>query len=183
VALTNGSYNSQSQFSAQGTFVPLGGSGSTVGGFTQTFNQAVQENLLYGTSTQQCNLIVLQNRPLALSSSEVLDLYGATTPLTDISGATCQFRHIRFIHAWIVSGGDTTGLTVGTGAGSHPWVGAWGGTSPTQTVYPGGVAFAMGEPTGVSAMAVGATSGQLQITNNSLSAAVLYGLAIAGTTT
>ena len=179
-SLTGGSILGATSIQVKGTAAPQGtASTSTLQSLSTTVTGSAQESLTFGTAASQVNLIVAQDRTLAASSNETLDLYGSTTPLLDIFGANALFRHIKYIAIYIVSGGDVNGLQIGA-AGSNPFVGPFGGTSPTILVYPSGPGFQVGEPT--NGWAVTTTAGQLKIANESSSASVTYRVVIGGTT-
>ena len=156
--------------------------GSTSGVLNNTLTAQFQEVLNLGTASNQANLFVSQI-PAAIAASGTLnlDLYDASTPLLDILGNTCAFRHVKQMIIWIVPGtGDVSGVTIGA-AGSNPWLGPLGGTTPTFTIYPGGLPFCGGEPT--VGLVVSSTHGQLLLTNNSSSVAAQLQIVVAGTTT
>jgi hypothetical protein len=178
---TGGSLQGATNIQVKGTAAPQGtASSSSLQSLSTTVTGSAQESLTYGTATGQVNLIVAQDRTLAASSNETLDLYGSTTPLADIFGANALFRHIKYIAIYIVSGGDVNGLLVG-GAASDPFLGPLGGTTPTVLVYPSGPGFQVGEPT--VGWAVTTSAGQLKITNESSAVSVTYRIVIGGTTT
>lgn len=180
-SLTGGSIQGATSIQIKGTAAPQGtASSSTLQSLTTTVTGSAQESLTYGTGSGQVNLIVAQDRTLAASTNETLDLYGHTTPLADIFGANALFLHIKYIAIYIVTGGDINGLSIG-GAGSDPWLGPLGGTSPTILIYPNGPGFQLGEPT--SGWAVSSSAGQLKITNESSAVSVTYRIVIGGTTT
>jgi hypothetical protein len=179
--LTGGSIQGATSIQVKGTAAPQGtASSSTLQALTTTVTGSAQESLTYGTGSGQVNLIVAQDRTLAASSNDTLDLYGSTTPLADIFGANALFRHIKYIAIYIVSGGDVNGLLIGN-AGSNPFLGPLGGTSPTVLVYPNGPGFQVGEP--MAGWAVSSTVGQLKIANESSAVSVTYRIVIGGTTT
>jgi hypothetical protein len=180
-SLTGGSIQGATSIQVKGTAAPQGtASSSTLQALTTTVTGSAQESLTYGTGSGQVNLIVAQDRTLAASSNETLDLYGSTTPLADIFGANALFRHIKYVAIYIVSGGDVNGLLIGN-AGSNPFLGPLGGTSPTVLVYPNGPGFQVGEPT--AGWAVTSSVGQLKIANESSAVSVTYRIVIGGTTT
>lgn len=180
-SLIGGSIVGATSIQIKGTASPQGtASSSTLQSLTTTATGSAQEALAFGTASGQVNLIVAQDRTLAASSSETLDLYGSTTPLADIFGANALFRHIKYIAIYIVSGGDVNGLSIG-GAASNPFLGPLGGTTPTLLVYPNGPGFQVGEPT--AGWAVTTSAGQLKLANESSSVSVTYRLVIGGTTT
>jgi hypothetical protein len=178
--LTGGSVQGATSIQVKGTAAPQGtASSSSLQSLTTTVTGSAQESLTYGTGSGQVNLIVAQDRTLAASSNETLDLYGSTTPLADIFGASTLFRHIKYLAVYIVSGGDVNGVLVG-GAGSNPFLGPLGGTSPTVLIYPGGPGLQVGEPT--AGWVVSSTAGQLKIANESSAVSVTYRIVIGGTT-
>ncbi len=180
-SLTGGSIQGATSIQVKGTAAPQGtASSTTLQSLTTTVTGSAQESLTYGTGSGQVNLIVAQDRTLAASSNETLDLYGSTTPLADIFGTNALFRHIKYIAIYIVSGGDVNGLLIGN-AGSNPFLGPLGGTSPTVLVYPNGPGFQAGEPT--AGWAVTTSAGQLKITNESSAVSVNYRIVIGGTST
>ena len=179
--LTGGSIVGATNIQVKGTAAPQGTAlSSSLQALSTTVTGSAQESLTYGTGSGQVNLIVAQDRTLAASSDETLDLYGSTTPLADIFGANALFRHIKYIAVYIVSGGDVNGLQIG-GAASDPFLGPLGGTSPTMLVYPSGPGFQVGEPT--AGWAVTSSAGQLKIANESSAVSVTYRIVIGGTTT
>jgi hypothetical protein len=180
-SLTGGSIQGATSIQVKGTAAPQGtASSSTLQSLATTVTGSAQESLTYGTGSGQVNLIVAQDRTLAASSNETLDLYGSTTPLADIFGANALFRHIKYIAVYIVANGDVSGLLVG-GAGSDPFLGPLGGTSPTVLIYPNGPGYQLGEPT--VGWGVTSSAGQLKITNESSAVSVTYRIVIGGTTT
>ncbi len=180
-SLTAGSIQGATSIQIKGTAAPQGtASSSSLQALTTTVTGSAQESLTYGTGNGQVNLIVAQDRTLAASSSETLDLYGSTTPLADIFGSNALFRHLKYLAIYIVSGGDVTGLAIG-GASSDPFLGPLSGTTPTVLIYPNGPGFQLGEPT--AGWAVTTSAGQLKIANQSSSVSVTYRLVLGGTTT
>lgn len=179
--LTGGTVVGATSIQIKGTAAPQGtASSSSLQSLSTTVTGGAQESLTFGTGSGQANLIVAQDRTLAASSNETLDLYGSTTPLADIFGASALFRHIKYVAVYIVSGGDVNGLLIG-GAGSNPFLGPLGGTSPTVLVYPNGPGFQVGEPT--AGWSATTSAGQLKIANESSAVSVTYRIVIGGTTT
>ena len=157
-------------------------SGSGLANLQTTLNNQFQEQLSFGTGSNQGNLFV-SYIPAAIATSGTLnlDLYGHTTPLLDALGNNCLFLHIKFVEIWIVPGtGDVSGVTIGA-AGSNPWLANMAGTTPTSTIYPGGLPWCVGEPT--TGIVVSSSHGQLLLTNNSGAATVQLQIVIGGTTT
>lgn len=146
-------------------------------------NQAdqIQQVMGYGTGNDQVDLIVLQDRSLAAGASEELDLYDGSTnspPITDIGGwANAGFRRLKGFALWISDGGDTAGVTVGAAA-SNPNTLWFGGTTPTQTVYPGGAPMSGGSDAGI---VVSTSARYVKVLNNG-AVSVTYTIALGGTT-
>ncbi len=136
----------------------------------------------YGTGSDQMTQILLQDRTLGAGASELLDLYDGTTnspQLRDIGGwEAIAFRNIKGFSLWISDGGDTAGVTVGA-AGSNPNTLWFGGTTPTQTVYPGGAAMSGGSDAG---KAVTTSARYVKVLNNG-AVQVTYTVAIGGVQT
>lgn len=181
--LSGGNLTASSTVTVVGSNAPQGTGTSTLSPLQTTLTSTCNTTqLLYGIGANQVNLIVSQDRTLAASGSEILDLLGTVTPLKDIFGSACLFVHIKYILIYILPGtGDINGLTIGN-AGSDPWVagGALGGTTPTQTIYPGGTPFQLGEPT--VGFLVSSGSGQLKVLNVSSAVITNYRIVIGGTT-
>jgi len=140
--------------------------------------RAVNQVLGFGTAASQCNQIVLMERSLGPGLSETLDLYDGSSnspPLIDIVNANVALRTLRSATFWILDGGDSAGVTVGNAASNaHPlW---WGGTTPTQTIYPESGPLSGGQQVGV---AVTATVRNVKVLNNG-AVSVTYLVALAG---
>jgi hypothetical protein len=174
--LTGGSIQGSTSIQIKGTTAPQGtASSSTLQPISTTVTGSAQESLTFGTGSGQCNVIIAQDRTLAISSSETLDI---NTGLADIFGATPTMLHLKYIAVYIASGGDVTGLTIEPGA-TDPFAGY--GISTTLIVYPNGPGFQNGEPT--VGIAVSSAVANIKIVNNSSSAAVTYRIVLGGTTT
>ncbi len=147
---------------------------------TQT--DQTQQVMGYGTGTDQMDLIVLQDRSLAAGAFELIDLYDGSTnspPIKDIGGwANAAFRRLKGFALWIADGGDTAGVTVGAAASNANtlWM---GGTTPTQTVYPGGAPMSGGSDAGI---VVSTSARYVKVLNNG-AVAVTYTVAMGGGTT
>jgi hypothetical protein len=102
---------------------------------------------------------------LAAGASVTLNLYdgGVTdSDLTTVFGGAANLRLLKGLAVCITDGGDAAGVTIG-GAASNQWVGFFGASGDTLTIYPDGPAFAVGSPAGV---AVGSSTKNLKILNN-----------------
>lgn len=137
-------------------------------------SESVLQSLSFGTGTGNGNLIVVEELTIAASSSVSINLYDGS--LLDLFQQPAPFRFLRSFVAWVNSGGDATGVTIAPAA-SNPNLLWWTGTSPTKTVYPGGPPECGGSPAGV---AVTSSAYGVTFTNNSSTAAVTVGLALAG---
>lgn len=127
----------------------------------------------FGSGEGSLAVIVDQVRGLTAGASETLDLYDGS--LLDVHEDPAEFRVLREYAVWVVSGGDTDGLTIGqAGANPHPLF--WIGTTPGKTIYPGGIGDAGTDPSGV---AVTATVRNLKLTNNG-AVALTYRIYLAG---
>ena len=134
-----------------------------------------QQVLAFGAGSGECNLIVVHERPLGAGLSETLNLYDGT--LTDIHGDAAPFRLLKAVCVGIVSGGDTSGVTIGNAAtNGHPLF--MGGATHTHTLYPSGLPYLGAKPAGI---AVTSSAANVKVTNNS-AALVTYRIAAAGTT-
>jgi len=135
--------------------------------------------LLFGVTDNNVDQVIFLNRTLAASASDLLNLFDGSLP--DITGTAAPMRHLKGVMAWIVSGGDASGVTVGdTGAIANPMPLFFGGTHPNQTIYPSGPPLLGGE--NITGVVVSNTVKNLNITNNG-AVSVIYGLALAGTST
>lgn len=140
----------------------------------------ISQVLGFGTGEDTMSQIVLQTRSLGPGASETLDLYDGSTNVpafVDILNDAATFRVIRGFAMWIDDGGDDSGVTVGNAASNANtlW---WGGTTPTQTIYPGGAPMAGGSDAGV---AVTTSARNLKVLNNGAES-VTYTIAVAGST-
>lgn len=161
---------------ANATQLPQGSaSTSTLQSIILTGGDANSSTTTYGTASGLGNLICCQDRTLSASSSETLDLYTGTD-LKDMAGLTAAFRKLKVLVIWIVSGGDTSGLTIGNAASNANtlWFDA---ATDTWTIYPGGPAFMGGQPAGKT---VDATHKNIKIANGG-AVSVTYRIYAVGT--
>lgn len=136
-----------------------------------TLDAGTVQSLAFGTGT--LGLEVDQLRHLPAGGSETLNLYDGS--LTDVFGDAAPFRVVRSFVLFVESGGDAAGVTV-TGGVSNPTALFWVGTTPGQTVYPGGPACSGGSAAGVNITSSACT---LKVTNNG-AAQCSYRLMVAG---
>jgi hypothetical protein len=128
-----------------------------------------------GTDADQANQTWQDERTLAASASETLDLRGV---LKDAFGDTVSFARIKALV--IKNTSDTGTLTVG-GAASNAWQGPFGNTNDTLTIRPGGfVVLAGGDATAYPVTA--STADQLKLLNNDSGNALIYEIIVIGAT-
>jgi hypothetical protein len=158
-------------------------SGKSLGSGNIAYNRAnptraISQVLGFGNGSGTMNQLILMERSLGPGLSETLDLYDGSTnnpAFIDILGSNVAFRTLRGIAFWILDGGDTAGVTIGNAASNaHPlW---WGGTTPTQTIYPSSGGMSGGQQAGV---AVTSSVRNVKVLNNG-AVSVTYIVAAAG---
>jgi len=127
-----------------------------------------------GTGANQADLIWHDQRTLALSTSEDLDLAGS---LTDAFGATVTFARVKGIVVYAASGnGDN--IQVG-GAASNQFINWVANSSDIINVRPGGT-FALIAPDAVAYAVTAGTGDLLRITNADSGDAATYDIYIIG---
>lgn len=147
------------------------GSGLAVGALT--VDDQFASHLDPGVSALQADLVWSSSRTLAASANESLDLSGV---LTDDFGGTLAFVSVKAIKVQ-ADPGNTNDVVVG--AGSNPFVGPLGGTTPTFAVKPGGTAMFVAPKGGWSVVA--ATGDILKVANGSSGTGVTYRITVIGT--
>lgn len=177
MALTTGSLLATSNITMKATWPPAGTAAtSTVTATQLTVTANPQEMLAFGTTSGQANVLISQDRTLTASATETIDI---NTGLNDIGGFSPVALHLKYVGMYIVSGGDTTGLTIVSGTSSG--FTGYGINSTGVTIYPSGPGFQNGEPVTGIACTTGAAN--IKITNNSSTAPTTYRIMLAGTTT
>lgn len=178
MALTAGSYivNSQAQISGA-TIAPQGN--ASPNGLASPEAEALSTgglSLAFGTGTDQADILCAGQFSIAGGGGTLtIDLY-AGTDLKDVFGGTAAVRTLKAVHIDIDSGGDTTGVTIGSaGANPHPLF--FSATNDRWTVFPGGPPLSGGGGAGV---AVTNTVKNVLITNNG-AVAVVVDVFVAGT--
>ncbi len=138
--------------------------------------QPTIENVLqttYGVAANQADILFTDNRTLAASATEDLDLAGV---LTDAFGATITMAEVVAV---LVIADPTNVNSVVIGDATAP-VPLFGGTNATIAVKPGGHFFAAA-PNAAGLFTVGAgTTDDLKIANSSSGTSVVYEIAIVG---
>lgn len=132
-------------------------------------------NLANGTGADQANMIWSDQRTLAASATEDLDLAAS---LTDAFGASITFTRIKGIYVFAAAA-NTNNVEVGGAAsnGFDTWVGAAG---DHVEVRPGGIMFVYA-PDATAYVVTAGTGDLLTITNAAGGTAVTYDIALIGT--
>lgn len=126
-----------------------------------------------GTASGKADLKWSDTRTVAPSSNEELDL----NALTDSLGRTINFAKVKALHIR-AKATNVNNVVVGA-AGSNPFLGPLGGTTPTITLPPGGILLLVAPAAGWSS-ANGATD-KLKVANSGSGTGVDYDIEIIGT--
>lgn len=128
-----------------------------------------------GTGDGQANAIFeSKGRSISASSNETHDLSGG---LTDPLGAAVAFTAVKAIE---IRAADTNTNNVVIGAaGSNPFLGPLGGTSPTIAIPPGGRLMLIAPHTGWAV--TNSSNDSLKVANSGSGSAVKYDIKIIGT--
>jgi hypothetical protein len=140
---------------------------------TQAFNYAKNYNITNGTGADQANMIWADQRTIAASSTDDLDLYGG---LTNSFGTTINFTSIKGI---IVVAASTNTNDVIIGGDSNALVQWVGAANDTVVVKPGGM-FALVNPSANGYAVTDSTGDILQIANSSSGSSVVYDIILLG---
>jgi hypothetical protein len=138
-----------------------------------SFNPNVEKiiALAEGTGANQADILFTDERTLAASATEDLDLAGV---LTDAFGATIAAAEVVAILV-IADVANTNNVVVGDATAPVP---LFGGTNPTFAVKPGGFFF-VAAPNAAGLLTVGAGStDDLKIANSGSGTGVTYQIAI-----
>ncbi|GAA3077830.1 hypothetical protein [Streptosporangium carneum] len=135
---------------------------------------ARQLNLADGTGLNQANRLWSDERTLAASASEDLDLAGV---LTDPFGASITFARVKGL---IVAAplANANNVVVG-GASSNPFVGPFGAGTHTVAVRPGGLLVLMAPDATGYAVTAG-TGDLLKVANSGAGSSVTYQIVVIG---
>lgn len=144
------------------------------GGVEQTLKYSAAHAFTDGTGANQAQKLFTDQRTLAASANEALDLSGV---LADVFGATLTLTKIKAILIKAADG-NTNDVIVG-GAASNAWVGPFGSSTHTVAVKPGGtVMFVAPDATGYAVTA--GTGDQLKVANSAAGSAVTYDIVLVG---
>jgi hypothetical protein len=145
--------------------------GSDFGG--PVFDPSIEKILQFtnGTGAGQADILWADERTLAASATEDLDLAGV---LTDAFGATVASAELVAI---LVIAADANTNNVVLGAATNP-IALFGGTTPTYAVKPGGI-FLVAAPNAAGLLTVGAGSTDvLKVANSGSGTSVTYKIAV-----
>ncbi|MGH3679088.1 MAG: hypothetical protein ACRDT2_01995 [Natronosporangium sp.] len=143
---------------------------------TPTSNLSVsrQISLSEGVGLNQANKIWHDQRTLAASAAEDLDLAGI---LTDPWGATITFARVKLLFV-AAAAGNTNNVVLGNQA-TNGWVGPFGANSHSLSVRPGGfVCLAAPDATGYAVVA--GTGDLLRAANSGAGSSVTYDIVVIG---
>lgn len=144
--------------------------------FMPEFEAIIQ--LVNGTAANQADILFVDERTVAASSNDDLDLAGVLTNAFGQVITAAEIVAIAVINKPKVAtaAANTTNLTIG--AGTNPIVGYLGGTTPTiGPLRPGGVVL-IASPDAAGIAAVTAATGDILRIANSSGAAATYQIAI-----
>lgn len=127
-----------------------------------------------GSSSGQVNAEFTDERSISASSSETLDLSGGT--ITDGLNNLVSFSFINAVEI-IADSGNVNNVIVGN-AGSNPFLGPMGGTTPTVTLKPGERLVWVAPGAGWSV--TNSSNDNLKVANSSSGTAVGYRIKIVG---
>ncbi len=130
-----------------------------------------------GTGSNQANVLFADQRTLAASATENLDLYGS---LTDPFGTTLNFATIKAIRICALST-NTNNVNFGPGIapGSSAFIGSFASYTNYSTVRPGGCAVQVAPQTGWTV--TNSTGDNLGLGNSGGSTGVTFDITILGT--
>lgn len=137
------------------------------------FNPTIEKALQFtsGTGANQADILWCDERTIAASGSEDLDLAGV---LTDAFGGTVAAAELVAILV-IAADGNTNNVVVGNAANPIP---LFGGATPTFAVKPGGFFFAAA-PNAAGLLTVGAgATDVLKVANSGAGTSVTYKIAV-----
>lgn len=145
-----------------------------IGTLTHNINYAKTYSIADGTGADQANMLFVDTRTVALSSSENLDLAGG---LTDAFGATITFTKIKGIII-AAAAANTNNVLVG-GHATAAFVNFVSDATDVLVVRPGGtIALFANDVTGYAVVAT--TGDLLKITNSGAGTGVTYDIILIG---
>lgn len=138
-----------------------------------SFSPTIEKILQFtdGTGANQADILWADERTIAASLSEDIDLVGV---LADAFGTTIEAAELVAILV-IAAAGNTNNVVLGDATSPVP---LFGGTNPTFAVKPGGFFF-VAAPNAAGLLTVGAGStDDLKVANSSSGSSVTYQIAI-----
>lgn len=137
-------------------------------------SKTVQLDLASGTGANQADLVFSDQRTIAASGTDSLDLAGT---LTDAFGATVSFARVKAIMITAASG-NTNDVLVG-GAASNTFLNWVSDATDVVVVKPGGL-FLLAAPDATAYAVTASTGDILQVANSSSGTSVTYDVVIIG---
>jgi hypothetical protein len=132
----------------------------------------------FGAGAGQANLVFADQRTLAASASEELDLDGGA--LLDPFGVALAFKRVKALVV-CAAAGNTNKVIVG-GAAANAFVGPFGAANNTLAVDPGGSVL-IASPTAAGWLVTAGTGDLLKIANGGAGSAVDYDIILIGAAT
>jgi hypothetical protein len=133
-------------------------------------------SLTDGTGANQADILFMDQRSVASASNDDIDLYGSLTDAFGTTVSAAEIVAIFIVNGPISGSANTTDLTIG--AGSNPFVGFLGGTTPTiGPIKPGGM-FMIGAGDAAGIGTVTATTADILRVANSSGATATYQIGI-----
>jgi hypothetical protein len=154
-------------------------SSSTLKKAKKPIAQAVRYALQYGTGSGQVNLICAQQRTLAASANEELNLFSGA--LTGVFGEATGFAKLKYLAVWLIANPGTavTASSITVGAASATQLILWfGNVNDTHTVFKNGPPYQGGDP--VTGVTVDNTAKLVKVLNNDGVNAATYVIVAAG---
>lgn len=127
-----------------------------------------------GTGAGQADLLWTDQRTIAASGTDDLDLAGT---FTDVFGQAVVFARVKALLIK-ASSGNTNNVVVGNAAATQ-FLGPFGAAAHTLAIQPGGVFFALAPGTTAWAVAAGSAD-LLRIANSGAGTGVTYDIAVLG---
>ena len=144
------------------------------GSASQSLKYVASHPFTDGAGANQAQKLFTDQRTLAASANESLDLSGV---LADVFGAAITFTKIKAILVKAADG-NTNDVVLG-GAASNAWVGPFGASTHTVAVKPGGtVMFVAPDANGYPVTA--GTGDLLKVANSAGGSGVTYDIVIVG---
>jgi hypothetical protein len=147
---------------------------SALGNTAITNGLAFSASMATGTGASQADLLYIGQLTIAASGTSDLDLAGS---LADVFGATLTFARVKAVLMVPDSTNTASGFKVGLGA--NPFLGWFGGTTPTESVDKTGCFFKFrSDATGWVVTA--ATADILRVTNLDGANSLVLNVAVVG---